>query len=160
MPLEPGTIALLVTGAVLAGGIAAGASGRIVVFPDLGDLLTTFAIVVSAFFVIVLLDGSDPDGVRGHMMKAAVVLAFGALCYRSYQQNRSIPATALAVATKIPFALAAPLLVLQVAAPSGSTASDRARNRASALLLLTVLAPLLYLVVRDKNGVRRYLGME
>lgn len=161
MPHDPGAIAALLYGVILIIGVVAGCRGDIVVFADLSDLVLTFSIMAGAVVgSMVLLNMLDHHQQLAATL-ACIVLAsaFLAICYRSWRQNGSLLATALAILTKAPFAAAVPLLMLQVATPKGKTASERAGNRASALLLLMIIAPLLIALVRDKDGMRRYLGV-
>ena len=158
---DPLTLAGLDYLVVLLAGVIAGATGRIVVFADLTDLVTTFSIVVGAGMVglLILTTDSIPLPTRNRLTAAVAVTAVGAVAYCSWRQNGSIPAAALAVLTKLPFAAGVPLLAIRVAVPTGRTATERASARAVALLLLAIIAPLLLLLVRDREGVQRYLGV-
>ena len=161
MPHDPISLALIAYGAVLLVGIVQGCRDRIVVFADLQDLLVTFSILgaaaVALFLIVTELD-TRPD-LRDRLIRISIILPFVAVGYRALEQNGGIWRALLATLTKLPFAAAVPLLAIQLLAPTGKTASERASRRASALLLLTIVAPLMLALVRDKAGMKRYLGV-
>ena len=158
---DPVAIAVIGYAAVVLVGIIAGAKGRIVVFVDLRDLLTTFAIIVSTTIAgcVVLTDDRLTTSTVTSIVVPLVLAATGVVSWRAWRVNRSLGSTVLAVATKLPFAMGVPLLALQFIAPTGDTASRRASRRATALLLLMIVAPVLLMLVRDRKGVERFLGV-
>ena len=159
MTSDPVIVVAISYGIVFLTGVVAGCRDRIVVFADLADVLITFAVIVGAIATVYVLSSMPEQKLNPKIVFFPLGCAVVAVFRRSYKQNTSIWAATLAVLTKGPIAVAAPLLVLQAAGPTGSTASRRARKRASALLLLTILAPLLIALVPDKSGMRRYLGV-
>lgn len=158
---DPITIAVVGYAAVVLAGIIGGAQDRIVVFADLRDLLTTFAIVLSTAIIgcVVLTDERLKPEVSTSIVAPLVAAAVGVVGWRAWRMNHSLGSTVLAVATKLPFVLGVPLPALQFVVPTGDTAKQRASRRATALLLLMIVAPVLLMLVRDRKGIERYLGV-
>lgn len=158
--IDPVRTAALLYGLIVGTGVVLEATKRIVVFKDLPDLIVTFSIIVGVIIAglgINQLTSEEPS-LQGSCLVTLLAVGTSAVSWRAWTQNGSLFATVLAVLTKVPFAVGVPLLVIQAASPTGKTASERASKRASALLLLTILAPVMLLLVNEKDGVQRYLG--
>lgn len=149
---------MLIAALTVGAGTILGATGRIVVFRDFRDLVVTFSgmagwAVGSYFLIHIAGDRNQNEQTLAiGAIAVALLLLIGLIIRRSYQDNGAVLSTVLAVLTKLPYAIFVPLLAIQAIAPTGKTAATRASSRASALLILTILAPVLIALTRDKSA--------
>lgn len=111
-------------------------------------------VMTTIFFLILYLFqflGADP---RFGMVLGGVValILFSLLAKNTFVDNqRNIMKTVLALVTKTPISFIWVLNLLQVMNPSGKGV-QRSRNRGQALIILTLLTPIIGLLVVDRNG--------
>lgn len=157
----------LLLGVIIIGvGTVLGTTGKIVVFRDFSDLFLTFSYVAgwaAAAYLAALLLADRPSGEQRVGTIALIAVLFALLCSvfrRAYADNGAVWRTVLSVLTKLPYAVLVPLLAIQALSPRGDTAAKRASARAWALLLLTILAPLLVALTRDKSSFEKVRGLR
>lgn len=149
---------LLVWGIIVVLGIVLGWNEKIVIFRNYNDLAIVFGsglLVYAAIFVIFLLGNNGASGV---MVLSLIMVASSAglmiyLIFRTFVDNRSILATVLALITKLSLSVLFLINLLTLLSPSGKTQVKRAKNKASALAWLMVITPIIYALVRDKEGI-------
>lgn len=147
-----GILVLIAVGTIL----GLGQNRRIVVYQNYDDLGLTFAVPVLAYLAILLLGTKDEavlNVLLGSTAAALCVAIFGFTVFRTFKNNGgSIWKTALALLTKFPLAFIWVLQIITIISPSGKTAMQRAQSRATALLILTVLTPIITALVVDRSG--------
>lgn len=131
-----------------------GENRTIVVFRNYDDLGLTFLIPVSlalCFFVLIYLGVNTAVAL---VLAGCIALWLLAILTRNtYVDNGNhLGKTALALLTKLPLAFVWIFNLIWMLNPSGRTDSQRARSRLSAILVLTVLTPVIGLLVVDKTG--------
>ncbi|HEO98596.1 MAG TPA: hypothetical protein ENO02_04770 [Epsilonproteobacteria bacterium] len=133
-----------------------GENRKIVIFQDYDDVGLTFLIPVS--FVLIMMIAPSVGGEPKYAGIFALIVSGGLfllLIRNTYMYNNgSIPYTIMALITKIPLGLLWVWLLIGVTNPSGKTAENRRKNRAQALLLFTLITPLILLFIADKTGNR------
>lgn len=131
----------------------AGANRSIIVFADYDDLGLSILIPASYFLISLLfrLFGGSPA--IGMIIGAAVALWLLVILIKNtfISNGNRFGATALALATKIPLSVVWFISLVNALNPSG-TGRQRTSNRALAMLILTLLTPILALLVVDKSG--------
>lgn len=131
-----------------------GENRTVVVFRDYDDLGLTFLVPVAFFLCWIILTniGVDPRLAGGFAGLVALWLTV-ILARNTYADNgRHAGKTALALFTKLPLAFVWVFNLIQALNPGGRTASQRAQSRGSALVILTLLTPILACLVVDKSG--------
>ena len=130
-----------------------GDNRSIVVFRDYDDLGLTFLIPVSFFLVVYVLSALKVDQVVSFFSGAAIsIIIFIKLARDTYIDNgNNVSKTALSLITKIPLSVIWIFNLIQVLNPSGKGA-QRSKNRGEALVVLTLLTPIIGMLVVEKNG--------
>jgi len=132
----------------------AGKNRTIIVFRDYNDLGLTFLIPAGAylmFFLFASFGGNPKFGMILAMIVALVL--FGILIKNSYEDNEgSIVYTIMAIMTKMPLGILWLLSFFTMLNPSGKTAKKRRESRASAMMILAILTPLIGILVVNKEG--------
>ena len=133
-----------------------GENRKIVVYENYDDLALTFAVPSLAWASLICI-GMGKDGFFYTLLGYALILGclyvLGLTIWRTFQANeRSIWKTALATVTKFPLAFLWVKLILELLNPSGKSGLERAKNRASALMLLAFLTPIISALVVEKSG--------
>lgn len=150
-------IALIVGFIVVISGIAMGwgENRKIIVFQDYNDLGMCFLIPASAFviyLVFVTLLGGRPE----YAMVICGIVAAGLfiLCaINTLKSNNYNAAYAfLALCTKIPLAVLWVFSLVSLLNPQGKNAAQRRQARGTALIILTVVTPIVAQLVVNKNG--------
>ncbi len=131
----------------------AGENRSIVVFRDYDDLGLTFLIPASFALIYILFAkmGGNPQvgAVLGGVVAAALLFR---LSVNTFTDNgRNIFKTLLALTVKIPLAVIWIFNLLQLLNPSG-TGRQRRQARGQALIILTLLTPILGMLVANKSG--------
>lgn len=140
---------ILILGVVL----GCGSNRRIVVFHDYDDLGLTF-MVPASFVLIVYLFGMFGADQRVATIVGGVVASgiFMRVAWTTFLANgNNIFRTLLALVTKVPVSIIWILNLLQLLNPSGKGA-ERSRNRGQALIILTLMTPILGLLVVNRSG--------
>ncbi len=160
MPAQPETLDFYSLGLaaafiVIITGIfmGAGKNRSLIVFRDYDDLGLTFLIPVS-FILITLLfaNAGGHQGIGILLASGVAAILFVKLAINTYLDNgRSILKALLALIVKVPLSWIWMLNLLQLLNPQG-TGNTRRKNRAQALIILTLLTPIIGLVIADKSG--------
>lgn len=131
-----------------------GDNRTIVVFRNYDDLGLTFLIPVSLFLCSFVLTYLGVNKTIALIFAGCVALWLLAILTRNtYADNGNHPGkTALALFTKLPLAFIWVFNLIQMLNPGGRTAAQRAQSRGSAILVLTLLTPVIGFLVVDKTG--------
>ncbi|WP_235869798.1 MULTISPECIES: hypothetical protein [Pseudomonas] len=150
-------IALIVVFLVVITGIVMGwgENRKIVVFQDYNDLGECFLIPASAvviYLVFVNLLGGRPE----YAMIICGIVSTGLfiLCLMNTLKanNFNIPYALLALCTKLPLAVLWVFSLVSLLNPSGNNAAQRRQSRGIALVILTVVTPIVAQLVVNKSG--------
>jgi len=143
-------ITLVIIGAVL------GAKKTITVFRNFNDLAIVFLLGAWPMFMSRLLLFIGPSQIQKNIALIFLVVVEAAIfcwiVYRTYQDNGRFWMTLLAIITKSTLSFLFLFNLISLFAPTGKTAAQRAQARQSALFWLIGLTPLIYALVRDKEG--------
>ena len=133
--------------------MGAGKNRSLIVFRDYDDLGLTFLIPVSFILITLLFGNAGGNAGIGILLASGVAgILFVKLAINTYVDNgRSLFKTLLALIVKVPLSCIWMLNLLQLLNPQG-TGNARRANRAQALVILTLLTPILGLLVADKSG--------
>ncbi|WP_320196148.1 hypothetical protein RMR10_022975 [Agrobacterium rosae] len=147
-----GLLAVIAVGVIL----GFGENRKIIVYQNYDDLGLTFMVPVLAY-VSLLLSGMKEEAVVNLLLAiTAAALSFGIFGYtvhRTFTANgHSLWRTAVALVTKFPLAFIWVLQIVNIISPSGKTALERSQNRANALLILTILTPIITALVVERTG--------
>jgi hypothetical protein len=149
-------IIVFVVGVIL----GVGDNRRVVVFKSYDDLFFTFLVPTLLFLGFVGLkatEGNQSGGLFGILGLAGLVGSFAALIvviYSTMKANSfSIWKTLVAMLVKFPLSFFWVMHVVSIVKPSGDTAAQRAKNRASSLLILAILTPIIGALVAEKTGI-------
>lgn len=131
-----------------------GENRTVIIFRDYDDLGLTFLVPASFILIIYLFRSLGGDQQLASLLAIGVsIVLFTILVRNTYLDNhRSLLPTVLALMTKIPLGIIWVLNLVTVLNPSGKTASERRKNRGSALVILALLTPLITLLVVNKKG--------
>jgi len=131
-----------------------GENRTIIIFRDYNDLGLTFLIPVSFVLIYILFTSLGGDPRWGGMLGIIVALIlFLILIRNSYiDNNRSLLYTSLAILTKMPLGIIWIVNLVSILNPSGKTGMERRKNRGSALVILTLLTPIVAMLVVEKKG--------
>lgn len=145
-------LALIAVGTIL----GFGERRKIVVFENYDDLFLTFSVPILAYLSVILLSMSK-EGLLALLLACTTIAASGFLflwtVWRTLKANgNSAWRTALSIITKFPLAFIWVLKIISLISPAGDTGVERAKNRASALLILTFLTPIISALVVEKTG--------
>lgn len=132
-----------------------GENRKIIVFEDYNDLGMCFLIPASAvviYLVFVNLLGGRPE--YAMVICAIVSIGLFLLCVLNTLKSNSyhIPYSVLALCTKIPLAVLWVFSLISLLNPSGRNASQRRQSRGIALIILTIVTPIVAQLVVNKNG--------
>lgn len=130
-----------------------GNNRSIVVFRDYDDLGLTFLIPVSFFLIAYVLSVLKVDKTLTLFVGGTVsTLIFIKLARDTYIDNENNTAkTVLSLVTKVPLSIIWVFNLIQVLSPSGKGA-QRSKNRSEALVVLTLLTPIIGMLVVSKSG--------
>ena len=138
-------LGFIVTGVVLA------KKGEIVVYNDYNDLLVNFVafMVPPIFLLLILLSGKDLFFYAGVALELGLI---GYIIKTTYTGNdKDLLKTFLALMTKLPLGLIYCLALLDLIDGSGKDEDGKNKGMLSKLLLL-VLTPLMFVLVKNKSG--------
>lgn len=131
-----------------------GENRKIVIFQDYDDVGLTFVVPVSFVLLMMLapsVGGEPKNAVIFAMLVSGILLLI--LVRNTYRYNNgSILYTFLALITKVPLGVLWIIALLSTLNPSGNTAKKRRQSRAQALILLTLLTPLIMAFIAEKRG--------
>ena len=136
-------------------GTCLGVKQKITVFRDYNDLGLVFLTGFSPIVLIYLfsLISADQKKIALTFIVIVEILLFVWVVIRTYQDNRNILFTLIALITKIPLSILFILNLLSFVAPKGKTAAKRASVRYSSLVFLLLLTPLVLALVKNKEGI-------
>lgn len=142
---------IVITGIVLGWGD----NRKIIVFRDYNDLGLTFLVPTSfvlIYLIFVNMLGGNPIYAQilgGITSSYLMILVF----INTYNDNqRNIGCTFLSLATKMPLTIIWLINLFTLLNPSGKTARQRAQSRGIALIILTILTPIIAQLVVDRSG--------
>lgn len=142
---------IVITGIVLGWGD----NRKIVVFQDYNDLGECFLIPASAvviYLVFVNLLGGKPE--YALLICAVVSTSLFLLCvFRTFRSNNyNIFKALLALCTKLPLAILWVFSLVSMLNPQGKTARERRQSRGVAMVILTIITPIVAQLVVEKKG--------
>ena len=150
-------IALIAVFAVVITGIVLGwgENRKIVVFQDYNDLGECFLIPaapVVIYLVFVNLLGGKPE--YALIICALVAGTLFLLCmFRTFRSNNyRVFRSLLALCTKLPLAILWVFSLVTILNPSGKTARQRRQARGMAMIILTIITPIIVQLVVEKKG--------
>lgn len=148
---------LMIWGGIVVLGVILGWNEKIVVFRNYNDLAIVFAsgICIYGAFLVAFGFASNSNSMAT-LSISLVVLSIGLVCYliiRTFLDNRSILGTLLALVTKLTLSILFLFNLLSLLSPSGKTQAQRAKGRASALVWLIVITPVIHRLVREPAGI-------
>ena len=141
----------VITGIVLGWGD----NRKIIVFRDYNDLGLTFLVPASfvlIYLIFVNLLGGNPlyAQVIGGLISSCLMIL---VIINTYNDNkRNISCTLLSLATKMPLTIIWLINIFTLLNPSGKTARQRSQSRGTALIILTILTPIIAQLVVDRSG--------
>lgn len=146
-----GWAAIVLLGAIL------GWNQKIVVFRNYNDLGMVFASGVSIYAAIIVAitfasESKSMQALSFFLIAIAVFLLIY-LIARTFIDNKSFFLGALALVTKITLSGLFLFNLISLLSPSGKTQRQRSKDRSNALLWLIFLTPVIYHLVRDKEGI-------
>jgi hypothetical protein len=139
---------------VVAAGVLLGVNNRIVVFRNYNDMAIAFCAGLLASVAVVLWFGFEKQ--YAILALSLVVMASIGVFWsiiRSFVDNRNPFYAIIAVTTKLTLFALFIFSLVDLVAPSGKTAGDRAAARRYSFIILLFIAPLTYALVKDKTGV-------
>jgi hypothetical protein len=136
--------ALLVT----AIGCALGFTNRIVVFRNYDDLGMVFLATVPLFIGFI---SAIPWILIPAAITSVALVCF--LAWRSWLDNTSFWKLLIALPTKLVLSVLFIAFVWDLLSPNGKTQLDRAKQRGFAAVVLAVITPVIYRLVKEKTGV-------
>jgi hypothetical protein len=131
-----------------------GENRSVVIFRDYNDLGLTFLIPASyvLVFQLFLMFGGNPAWGAG-LATIVTISIFFILLKNTYEDNgKKLLPTILAIMTKVPFGIIWVFSFISMLNPSGKTAAQRRKNRASALLIMGFLTPIISILIVNKEG--------
>ena len=131
-----------------------GEKRKIIIFRDYDDLGLTFFIPVSYFLIVYISPLFNISNKIANIIALIVsgILAIKLLINTYLDNNRKILKTLLAFLTKIPLGVIWMINFINVLDPSGKTINERRQNRRNALVVLTLLTPIIAGLVVNKEG--------
>lgn len=149
--------AILAFAGVILLGIILGFRQTITVFRDYNDLAIVFFSGGLFFWTVVISSGkyglSDMHLILVVMLIASVALMIY-LIIRTFIDNQfSVWKTPIALTTKLTLSILFLFHLMSLLSPAGKTQSQRARNKANAVIWLMMLAPVIYGLVKNKTGI-------
>ncbi|MDA8090570.1 MAG: hypothetical protein M0Z61_10200 [Nitrospiraceae bacterium] len=148
---------------IIAIGVVLGFQQKITIFRDFDDLglafLTLLAplILIKIIFIIIGQNGGKFFLFLFLFLESILILWLAA---RTFQDNnRSILAFLVAFVTKFSLSILFIFNLIGFVTPTGKTASERAKSRASAFTILLIVTPLIYKLVRNKKGILNPFGI-
>lgn len=131
-----------------------GDNRTIIVFKNYDDLGLTFLVPASFFLVTYIFQMLGGNADIGFGLGAIVAIGLlGVLIRNTYQDNgQDVGKCLVALITKLPLGVFWVLNLINLLNPGGRTGTDRRRNRGQALVILTILTPIIGMLVVDKSG--------
>lgn len=131
-----------------------GKDRKIIVYSDYDDLGLTFLVPASFVLIVYIFTLFGLNQIIA-MIIGVIVSVFIALkvVINTYEDNnQDLGKSLLALITKLPLAIIWILNIVSVLDPGGQTATQRRKNRATALVILTFLTPIVTGLVVNKSG--------
>jgi len=131
-----------------------GENRKIIVYSDYDDLGLTFLVSASFFLIIYTFTSFGFNQTIGIVIASIIslIIAIKVVANTYEDNNQDSGKTFLALMTKFPLAIIWILNIISVLDPGGRTLSQRRKNRATALVILTFLTPIVTGLVVNKNG--------
>lgn len=130
-----------------------GDNRSIIIFKNYDDLGLTFLVPASFILLVYISSAIGLHTIIGIFVASVVSLwIFSMLIKNTFEDNsRELSKTVLALITKMSLSVVWVLSLVQVLNPSGE-GGRRTRNRGKALVILTLLTPIIGMVVVEKSG--------
>jgi len=134
---------------------------KIVVFKNYDDLGLTFLIPTSYALVLLVcptglsalnVNHENVGPITDIIGMIVSSLIFLKVLIVTFKANNSIPKTLLALLVKIPLSFLWVFALIELIKPSGETQPQKRDSRQTALLIFTLLTPIISALVVDKNG--------
>jgi hypothetical protein len=131
-----------------------GENRTVVIFRDYNDLGLTFLIPASfmlVFYLFMVFGGNSALGIG--LATIVALILFSILLKNTYEDNgKKLVSTILAIMTKVPLGIIWIFSFISMLNPSGKTAAQRRKDRASALVIMGLLTPIIGMLVVNKEG--------
>ena len=127
---------------------------KIIIFKNYDDLGLTFLIPVSYFLIIYISAWFNISDKIAHIIALIVsgILSIKLLINTYLDNNKKILNTLLAFATKLPLGIIWMVNFINLLDPSGKTIKEKRQNRRNALVILTLLTPIIAGLIVNKDG--------
>lgn len=148
MPISYAEIIFFSLLLTIAAGCTLGFMERLVVFRNYDDLGLVFLATAPVFIGFI-------SNIQWIFIPAVILSAILAcvLAWRTWRDNRSIWKTMIALPTKLALSVLFIAFVWDLLSPSGRTYAARAKQRGVAAVVLAVLTPVIYRLVKENTGV-------
>lgn len=136
-------------------GIFLGFKKKITVFRDYNDLGLVFLLGISPIIpmLLFLFVASNQKEIAVAFIIIVETALFIWIVVRTYQDNKNIFSTLIALITKIPLSILFILNLLSFVAPTGKNWEKRAAKRYSSFAFVLLLAPIILALVKNKEGI-------
>lgn len=143
-----GWLLIVITGVVL------GFKQRITVFRDYNDLGLIFLIALSpvVLFYLFSIIAGEQQRVWGWFIIIVETVLFLWIVIRTFKDNSNFLGALVALITKFSLSILFIFSFLSFVAPQGKTAAQRAKSRYNALAIMVIVAPLVFKLVKNKEG--------
>ena len=131
-----------------------GEKRKIIIFQNYDDLGLTFLIPISYFLIIYIANWLNISIEIANIIALIVsgILAIKLLINTYLDNNKKILNTLLAFVTKIPLGIIWMANFLTLLNPDGKTTKEKRQNRQNALIILTLLTPIIAGLIVKKEG--------
>lgn len=142
-------ILIIITGCIL------GYKQKITVFRNYNDLFLTFLllllpIVLSYIFLFV---GFSDSPVTKYFIIAIELILFIYIVIQTVKDNENLFYSFISLITKIFLSILFVFNLINFITPTGKTAKDRAGSRQIGFIFLLALAPIVFMLVKNKEGI-------
>lgn len=149
-----GTVILFTWLGITVAGVITGWSASVTVFRNYDDLVLVFFGGLAFLAANFLMADSGQNTLPWLIIAALTAMGlFAVILVRTWVDNPSIIKFPVALVTKLSLSVLFLVHLLELLNPSGKTQVERAKNRASALIVLLILSPVINRLVRDKEGI-------
>ena len=132
-------------------GIILGFTKTIIVYRNYADLTKVFMLVLLPVGLFSILGDKIEDPLMKKIFFGVEGILLLWILVTTYIDNRNIFKALLAFITKIPLGVIFGIFLLNIISPSGNTHGKRSQNRAQTGIILLILLPILYGLVRYKG---------
>ncbi len=136
-------------------GVVMGFKQKITVFRDYNDLGLVFLLGLVPIILMYVFSFASKDNHKIGFIFIAIVesVLFLWIVIRTIQDNQNPLGILFALVTKISLSVLFIINLLNFVTPSGKTGSNRASSRRTGFAFLLVLSPIVFALVRNKEGI-------